>query len=82
MTQKVRIVNLRYNLLPGRLSRHEFDEHNKKIDLLAGETLLLCSSYVKITKAALETESFLSAASFKKQLGCLLMQQLKEKSIN
>ncbi len=67
MMQKVKISNPGdTDLLPGQMiSRHEFDEHNEKVDIMAGKMPAVgIPVMLRITKAALETDSFLSAASF------------------
>ncbi len=82
MTQKVKIAQPGdTDLLPGQLiSRHEFEEHNSKIDILAGENPAVgVPVMLRITKAALETDSFLSAASFQETTRVLTDAAIKGK---
>ena len=69
--------------LPGSLlDIHQFAEANKKVLLEGKTTSNWSSSLLGITKASLETESFLSAASFQETTSVLQMQQLKENVMN
>ncbi len=82
MTQKVKIAQPGdTELLPGQMiSRHEFDEHNEKIDIIAGQSPAVgVPVMLRITKAALETDSFLSAASFQETTRVLTDAAIKGK---
>ncbi len=82
MMQKVKIAQPGdTELLPGQMiSRHEFDEHNEKIDIIAGGNPAIgVPVMLRITKAALETDSFLSAASFQETTRVLTDAAIKGK---
>lgn len=82
MTQKVKVAQPGdTKLLPGQLiSRWEFDEHNSKIDIMGGEMpAVAVPVLLRITKAALETDSFLSAASFQETTRVLTDAAIKGK---
>ncbi|HEY8364906.1 MAG TPA: DNA-directed RNA polymerase subunit beta' [Haloplasmataceae bacterium] len=82
MTQKVKIAQPGdTDLLPGQMiSRYDFDEHNAKIDILAGQNPAIgVPIMLRITKAALETDSFLSAASFQETTRVLTDAAIKGK---
>ena len=71
------------NMLPGtRVSVTQFTEENGKV-LLEGKRPAVCTPLVLgITKAALETESFLSAASFQETTRVLTDAAIKAKRDN
>ena len=71
------------NMLPGtRVSVAQFTEENGKV-LLEGKRPAVCTPLVLgITKAALETESFLSAASFQETTRVLTDAAIKAKRDN
>ncbi len=82
MMQKVKIAQPGdTDLLPGQMiSKHEFDEQNEKIDIMAGQTPAVgVPVMLRITKAALETDSFLSAASFQETTRVLTDAAIKGK---
>ncbi|QVK18039.1 DNA-directed RNA polymerase subunit beta' [Mycoplasmatota bacterium] len=82
MMQKVKIAQTGdTELLPGQMiSKHDFDEHNSKIDILAGQHPAIgVPVMLRITKAALETDSFLSAASFQETTRVLTDAAIKGK---
>ena len=66
MLRKVRVINAGdTDLLPGSLvDIHKFTDENKKILAVHGNMATAKPVILGITKASLETESFLSAASF------------------
>ena len=68
------------NMLPGqRVSLRSFNEENAKL-LMAGKRPAVCTPLVLgITKAALETDSFLSAASFQETTRVLTDAAIKAK---
>lgn len=79
MLRKVRIIEAGdTKLLPGSLvDIHNFTDANRDAFKHRKRPATAKPVLLGITKASLETESFLSAASFKKQHVCLLMQLLK-----
>lgn len=66
MLRKVQVVRAGdTELLPGQLiNRHEFEEENVRVQAEGGEPAQARPLLLGITKAALATDSFLSAASF------------------
>jgi DNA-directed RNA polymerase subunit beta' len=83
MTQKVKIAQPGdTDLLPGQMiSKHEFDEQNDKIDIIGGQNPAVgVPVMLRITKAALETDSFLSAASFQETTRVLTDAAIKGKT--
>jgi DNA-directed RNA polymerase subunit beta' len=66
MLQKVEITSTGdTQLLPGeQLDRIEFDEINAKVEADGGKTATAVPVLLGITKASLQTRSFISAASF------------------
>lgn len=79
MLRKVRIIEAGdTKLLPGSLvDIHNFTDANREAFKHRKRPATAKPVLLGITKASLETESFLSAASFKKQQEFLQMQQLK-----
>ena len=79
MLRKVRIIEAGdTKLLPGSLvDIHSFTDANREAFKHRKRPATAKPVLLGITKASLETESFLSAASFKKQHAFLQMQQLK-----
>lgn len=83
MMQKVKISNPGdTDLLPGQMiSRHDFDNHNAKVKIMAGKMPAVgIPVMLRITKAALETDSFLSAASFQETTRVLTDAAIKGKT--
>jgi DNA-directed RNA polymerase subunit beta' len=66
MLQKVLVIKAGdTEFLPNQLvSHHEFEKENKKVSKEGGKHALARQVILGITKSALETDSFLSAASF------------------
>lgn len=83
MLRKVRVMdNGSTDILPGTLMDISDFEALNETALLNGEMPATGRPVLMgITKASLETNSFLSAASFKKQLVSLLMPQFVVKKI-
>ncbi|GAB7387303.1 DNA-directed RNA polymerase subunit beta' [Bacillaceae bacterium] len=81
MLRKVRIVDSGdTDLLPGAyVDIHEYEEANKKVFLQGGEPAVARPVLLGITKASLETESFLSAASFQETTRVLTDAAIKGK---
>ncbi|CAM5196469.1 DNA-directed RNA polymerase subunit beta' OS=Ureibacillus acetophenoni OX=614649 GN=rpoC PE=3 SV=1 [Ureibacillus acetophenoni] len=81
MLRKVRVIEAGdTELLPGSLlDIHQFTEANKEV-ILAGKVPATCRPVILgITKASLETESFLSAASFQETTRVLTDAAIKGK---
>ncbi|KGR79753.1 DNA-directed RNA polymerase subunit beta' [Ureibacillus manganicus] len=81
MLRKVRVIEAGdTDLLPGSLlDIHQFTEANKEI-IIAGKVPATCRPVILgITKASLETESFLSAASFQETTRVLTDAAIKGK---
>jgi len=71
------------NLLPGsRVDLFEFEEENARVIAQGGEPAVAKPVLLGITKASLETESFLSAASFQETTRVLTDAAIKGKSDN
>jgi DNA-directed RNA polymerase subunit beta' len=66
MSDKVRVESQGdTNLLPGEIiDKVKFDEENQRVLAEGGEPALASVTILGITRASLQTESFLSAASF------------------
>ena len=81
MLRKVRVINAGdTDLLPGSLvDIHKFTDENKKILALRGNMATAKPVILGITKASLETESFLSAASFQETTRVLTDAAVKGK---
>ncbi len=81
MMRKVRIVDSgSTDLLPGTYSDlYEFEEANRKALLSNGEPAVAKAALLGITKASLETDSFLSAASFQETTRVLTEAAIKGK---
>ncbi|MFC4075424.1 DNA-directed RNA polymerase subunit beta' [Salinithrix halophila] len=81
MMRKVRITDSGdTDLLPGSfVDIHEYEEANQKSLLVAGEPAVARPILLGITKASLETESFLSAASFQETTRVLTDAAIKGK---
>jgi DNA-directed RNA polymerase subunit beta' len=81
MLRKVRITDAGdTDLLPGSyVDLHEYEEANKKVLLNGGEPAVARPVLLGITKASLETESFLSAASFQETTRVLTDAAIKGK---
>nr|WGD83885.1 hypothetical protein P5664_00370 [Bacillus subtilis] len=79
MLRKVRVIDAGdTDVLPGTLlDIHQFTEANKKVLLEGNRPATGRPVLLGITKASLETDSFLSAASFHKQHVSLQMQRSK-----
>lgn len=68
------------DLLPGtRIDQFEFEAKNEKAEANGGETAVARPVLLGITKASLETESFLSAASFQETTRVLTDAAIKGK---
>ena len=81
MLRKVRVINAGdTDLLPGSLvDIHKFTDENKKILVVRGNMATAKPVILGITKASLETESFLSAASFQETTRVLTDAAVKGK---
>ncbi|MBA4495881.1 DNA-directed RNA polymerase subunit beta' [Paenactinomyces guangxiensis] len=81
MMRKVRITDSgSTDLLPGSVvDIHEYEEANRKVLLTGGEPAVARPILLGITKASLETESFLSAASFQETTRVLTDAAIKGK---
>ena len=81
MLRKVRVINAGdTDLLPGSLvDIHKFTDENKKILEVRGNMATAKPVILGITKASLETESFLSAASFQETTRVLTDAAVKGK---
>jgi DNA-directed RNA polymerase subunit beta' len=81
MMRKVRITDAgSTDLLPGSVvDIHEYEEANKKAFLSGGDPAVARPVLLGITKASLETESFLSAASFQETTRVLTDAAIKGK---
>ena len=81
MLRKVRVINAGdTDLLPGSLvDIHKFTDENKKILKARGNMATAKPVILGITKASLETESFLSAASFQETTRVLTDAAVKGK---
>ncbi|SEN60351.1 DNA-directed RNA polymerase subunit beta' [Lihuaxuella thermophila] len=81
MMRKVRITDAgTTDLLPGSVvDIHDYEEANKKELLTGGEPAVARPVLLGITKASLETESFLSAASFQETTRVLTDAAIKGK---
>ena len=81
MLRKVRVINAGdTDLLPGSLvDIHKFTDENKKILAVHGNMATAKPVILGITKASLETESFLSAASFQETTRVLTDAAVKGK---
>ena len=81
MLRKVRVINAGdTDLLPGSLvDIHKFTDENKKILAVRGNMATAKPVILGITKASLETESFLSAASFQETTRVLTDAAVKGK---
>ena len=81
MMRKVRIVDSgTTDLLPGTYADlFEFEEANRKALLSGGEPAVARAALLGITKASLETDSFLSAASFQETTRVLTEAAIKGK---
>ena len=81
MLRKVRVINSGdTDLLPGSLvDIHKFTDENKKILAVRGNMATAKPVILGITKASLETESFLSAASFQETTRVLTDAAVKGK---
>jgi DNA-directed RNA polymerase subunit beta' len=81
MMRKVRITDAGdTDLLPGSyVDLHEYEEANKKVLLEGKEPAVARPILLGITKASLETESFLSAASFQETTRVLTDAAIKGK---
>jgi DNA-directed RNA polymerase subunit beta' len=81
MTRKVKILESGdTELLPGTLiDIFDFNEENEKVRLIGGEEAKGEKSLLGITKAALATDSFLSAASFQETTRVLTDAAIKGK---
>lgn len=82
MLRKVRVLDPgETSILPGSmLDIHEFTEQNKKVLLEGGEPATAKIVLLGITKASLETNSFLSAASFQETTRVLTDAAIRGKS--
>lgn len=81
MMRKVRITEAGdTDLLPGAIADlHEYEKANQKVLLDGGEPAVARPILLGITKASLETESFLSAASFQETTRVLTDAAIKGK---
>ncbi len=81
MLRKIRIVDAGdTNLLPGSfVDIHEYEEENKKALFAGQEPAVAKPVLLGITKASLETDSFLSAASFQETTRVLTDAAIKGK---
>ncbi len=81
MMKKVRIIDSgTTDLLPGTyVDIQDYEEANRKALLSGGEPAVARSTLLGITKASLETESFLSAASFQETTRVLTEAAIKGK---
>ncbi len=81
MLRKVRVVNSgSTDLLPGSFVEiHDFEEANRKAFLNGEEPAVVRPVLLGITKASLETDSFLSAASFQETTRVLTDAAIKGK---
>ena len=69
------------NLLPGsRVDLFEFEDENRRVEAMGGEPATARPVLLGITKASLETESFLSAASFQETTRVLTDAAIKGKT--
>ncbi|UCH35540.1 MAG: DNA-directed RNA polymerase subunit beta' [Armatimonadota bacterium] len=81
MLKKRRVVDSGdTGLLPGQIvDRFEFDEVNRRIEQLGGQSATAEPMLLGITEASLNTDSFLSAASFQKTTRVLTDAAIKGK---
>lgn len=81
MMRKVRITDAgSTDLLPGStVDIHDFEEENRRVFPAGGEPAIARPVLLGITKASLETESFLSAASFQETTRVLTDAAIKGK---
>ncbi len=81
MLRKMRILDAGdTNLLPGSFAElHEYEEENKAVIFAGQEPAVAKPVLLGITKASLETESFLSAASFQETTRVLTDAAIKGK---
>lgn len=81
MLRKVRVIDAGdTNVLPGTLIEiHKFNDENRKILLKKGRPATAKPVLLGITKASLETDSFLSAASFQETTRVLTDAAIKGK---
>jgi DNA-directed RNA polymerase subunit beta' len=81
MLRKVRVINAGdTDLLTGSfVDMHDYEEANRKVLLNGGEPAVARPVLLGITKASLETDSFLSAASFQETTRVLTDAAIKEK---
>jgi DNA-directed RNA polymerase subunit beta' len=81
MMRKVRITDAgTTDLLPGSVvDIHDYEEANRKALLSGGDPAVARPVLLGITKASLETESFLSAASFQETTRVLTDAAIKGK---
>jgi DNA-directed RNA polymerase subunit beta' len=81
MMRKVHITDAgSTELLPGSIvDVHEYEKENRKVFLSGGDPAVARSILLGITKASLETESFLSAASFQETTRVLTDAAIKGK---
>ncbi|RAL23241.1 DNA-directed RNA polymerase subunit beta' [Thermoflavimicrobium daqui] len=81
MMRKVKVTDSgTTELLPGAtVDIHDFEEANRKVLLSGGEPAVARPILLGITKASLETESFLSAASFQETTRVLTDAAIKGK---
>lgn len=81
MMRKVRITDSGdTDLLPGSfVDLHDYEEANRKVFLEGREPAVARPILLRITKASLETESFLSAASFRETTRVLTDAAIKGK---
>ncbi|WP_124726391.1 DNA-directed RNA polymerase subunit beta' [Staphylospora marina] len=81
MMRKVRIISSGDTglLVGSSVDIHDFEEANRKVLLSGGEPALARPLLLGITKASLETESFLSAASFQETTRVLTDAAIKGK---
>lgn len=84
MMRKVKITDAgSTDLLPGSVvDIHDYEEENRKVLLNGGEPAVARPVLLGITKASLETESFLSAASFQETTRVLTDAAIKGKVDN
>ena len=84
MLRKVRVIEAgETDVLPGSLlDIHQFADANEKVLAKRKNASNMSSCILGITKASLETDSFLSAASFQETTRVLQMQRLKENVMN
>ncbi|MBX6352470.1 MAG: DNA-directed RNA polymerase subunit beta' [Thermoflavifilum sp.] len=81
MLRKVRVLDPGdTDLLPGTyVDLHEYEAANRKVLLAGGEPAVARPALLGITKASLETDSFLSAASFQETTRVLTEAAIKGK---